>query len=1248
MLNSKEQLDRKLTQLERQKEDLIKKSKSKKKGKDKMANSPPSKRPTTKLRSVETEVKSKGVDPFFKLSLDDMLLEVEKNPTSLGECNVVMIQSIEPIPTHLMKGINLSQDSWMDALKIFSKLEETDENKKLLCKICTVLLGAQAENLDAINGHAVLLCFLKCMAESDPKQSIGHGLLYLLCSKSLKLPIKWKHVIQEKIENHLISFSKSDEPEALDKVIFAKWEMEKEIKGVYNEGMDNLFELSGLGSIKEQFFHIYQLFTSFKERGMDIQGKRLNILLMGNPGTGKTTVAKFYAQFLADLGILSGTAFVDITGAKLVQNGVKELQKHLDSIEEQNGGMLFIDEAYQLDPSKESNGRHCVDLLLTEIESKTGRLVVAFAGYEKNIQELMTYNDGLHSRFPYQFVLEDYSDEMLHDILISLIRKLNFTVEDGFYGIPIKAFVKRIASMRGKKGFGNARQVQNSLDKVMERQAMRLKEENNENKFELLLSDLLGPNPIDVIKSCKPWLDLKKMIGLSKVKESVEALLTLSKRNYELEIQLKPINYPILNKIFIGNPGTGKTTVAKLYGHILKELGFLSDGEVVIKNPSDFVGSVLGESEKNTLQILKSTVGKVLIIDEAYGLYSTANIYGKAVIDTIVAEVQNTPGDDRCVLLLGYSDKMRELLDKSNEGLSRRFDANQPFEFTDYSKDELMKIFNLKMSRLEQTCSQESLFAAIDVLEREKMKQNFGNGGSVDNIIRNAISRMNGRKGSELLPEDFDPNYNTPPINVDDLFADMLDCSDLKSRMKAWQNKLEKTGLMGTDPELPMCIKFLGPPGTGKTTSARIMGKYYRSLGILADDTVVEASASDLIGQFVGQTSLKTKAKFEEALGKVLFIDEAYRLSPGNNTGGYAKEALDEIVDLITKPKFHRKIIIILAGYERDIKHLMNANPGLASRFSESVSFHNFSSAQCLDLLCGLLAAKNFKLSRDEELLTLFDKLISKPNWGNGRDIGAIKEQLISEGLKLITAESINSNSTFTLPLDLVRRCLTELIELRETSSAVDEKPVLPMENLSLQLREAQDTHPKVKVDHSNKAIDPHEVLDNETKDQRDAGVTDAVWQQLQLDINEREKEDKYCEKLINQANEEKNRLQKTKEELERLKLLILEQSILIEDNKESDEDEKRRKRQKIEEQRQLQEQERLMKLLVDENERREQAAALKARRAEERREIEVRAQEKIRELGVCPANFVWIKQSGGYRCAGGSHFIHNAQLGVQ
>jgi len=198
---------------------------------------------------------------------------------------------------------------------------------------------------------------------------------------------------------------------------------------------------------------------------------------------------------------------------------------------------------------------------------------------------------------------------------------------------------------------------------------------------------------------------------------------------------------------------------------------------VVSKTPADFVGSVLGESEKNTKGIIKSAQGKVLLVDEAYGLYpggksagSTADPYKTAVIDTIVADVQSTPGDDQCVLLLGYKDQMTEMMERSYPGLSRRFPLSDAFHFDDFNDEELKQILELKLEKQGLGATEEAKSVAIEVLRRARDRPNFGNGGEVENLISRAKQGEQNRSLSMdldgpvsdilFLPQDFDENFD--------------------------------------------------------------------------------------------------------------------------------------------------------------------------------------------------------------------------------------------------------------------------------------------------------------------------------------------------------------------------------------------------------------------------------------------------------------------------------------------------------
>lgn len=250
--------------------------------------------------------------------------------------------------------------------------------------------------------------------------------------------------------------------------------------------------------------------------------------------------------------------------------------------------MIFIDEAYQLTSPQNFGGKEVLDFLLPEMENNVGKIVFVLAGYDKEMESFWEHNPGLRSRVPYTLRFSDYEDKELLSILSGLVDKewqgrMKIDEEGGIKGLSGRIAIRRLGAMRGKPGFGNARAVQNLLSVIRERQANRLSalRMKNLSPDPLLLTrgDIIGPAPANVEEQSSAWKKLKIMIGLRAVKDEVTNLFRMMKTNYERELKEKFPYAVSFNRVLIGNPGTGKTTVAKLYGEILKDLGILSNGE---------------------------------------------------------------------------------------------------------------------------------------------------------------------------------------------------------------------------------------------------------------------------------------------------------------------------------------------------------------------------------------------------------------------------------------------------------------------------------------------------------------------------------------------------------------------------------------------------------------------------------------------------------------------------------------------
>jgi parallel beta-helix repeat protein len=237
---------------------------------------------------------------------------------------------------------------------------------------------------------------------------------------------------------------------------------------------------------------------------------------------------------------------------------------------------------------------------------------------------------------------------------------------------------------------------------------------------------------------------------------------------------------------------------------------------------------------------------------------------------------------------------------------------------------------------------------------------------------------------------------------VDDLLSDldtMVGLPGVKSEVHAVVDEIQvnewrkRAGLsIGT---VSHHLIFAGAPGTGKTTVARTYGQLLKSLGVLSKGQFREVSRRDLVGQYIGHTAEKTSVVFEESLGGVLFIDEAYTLSRQSGANGdFGQEAIDTLVKLMED---HRdEVAVIVAGYTDEMQKFLDANPGLASRFSKTIEFENYSPADLVQITGRMVAGGDYELDSDAIpiLMRHFATIAEDANFGNARDARRLFEGL--------------------------------------------------------------------------------------------------------------------------------------------------------------------------------------------------------------------------------------------------------------
>jgi SpoVK/Ycf46/Vps4 family AAA+-type ATPase len=529
----------------------------------------------------------------------------------------------------------------------------------------------------------------------------------------------------------------------------------------FEELMEEFNSLIGLEGIKKKL-HEYTSYLNFikirRKKGFaDVDKINLHAVFTGNPGTGKTTVAKMLGKLYNQLGLLSKGHVYEVDRSDLVAEYIGQTApKAKEAIKKAKGGVLFIDEAYSLsrkDDDTKDFGKEVIEVLVKEMSDGDGDIAVVVAGYPEQMNNFLNSNPGLKSRFNMNFEFTDFKPDELMQIAdyASKKRLISFDEEARVY---LKK--KLIESYRNRsETFGNARFVNTMLDEAKMNMGLRLMKENA-NPEELSQEELSTVKyddlekifttkkhdradiPIDEELLTDSLAQLKLMVGLENVKKEIDELVKLVRFYREIRKDLHQSFS--LHAVFTGNPGTGKTSVARILAQIYKSLGILERGHLIEVDRQALVGEHIGATAQKTRSMIDKAMGGVLFVDEAYSLLGGNNDFGHEAIETLLKRMEDDR-DDFIVIMAGYTKEMQALLE-SNPGLKSRFD--RVIDFADYNEVQLFEIALKQLADQNiypEPDAKAQLKVMLDKIYATRDKY-FGNGRSIRKVVEEAIKNQ--------------------------------------------------------------------------------------------------------------------------------------------------------------------------------------------------------------------------------------------------------------------------------------------------------------------------------------------------------------------------------------------------------------------------------------------------------------------------------------------------------------------------
>ena len=610
--------------------------------------------------------------------------------------------------------------------------------------------------------------------------------------------------------------------------------------------------------VKQKVFNDHRLALNLSPAPVN-----LHAAVMGVKGSGKTSFAQVLYDFYVQNGFIKDGR-LRITDAARWSKSWDDTSPIEKEMSEVPGGMLYIENAASMIASDaRGNKEMMVEALVRELENNKDDTSVILADSPERISQLLAAAD-LRAHIGQVYKLPTLDLEQMMQIAQREAQSRGFVLTEEAK-IAMKSYLSAIPDVSTNDVtqlidtmiINMSERVVNSSQELLQDKAML-----SEIKAEDIPQHKIGAYEQSMRK-------LNDLVGLKKLKYNIESHLNLVRFTQLRRQKGLTATLPPLHMIFTGNPGTGKTTVAKLLGEIYASLGILKTGHVITADRKKLVGQYIGDTEDNTKRILQQAHGNILLIDEAYTLVADPDDkkdFGPKVLECLLEELGKEQ-TDMIIILAGYPDEMESML-KVNKGLQSRFPYT--FHFEDYSEQELVDIAVLTAQNSGYTFSPQALERVRNLIRREmerptsgRDQQHFGNARFVTRLIssqiipnmsRRVLTSVGAEASSQLLsyidvadvPTSVtDTDYPIDEAQISRTLKELDELTGLEDIKQTLRNLVsiarnkQQNGedLAGT---IPLQWTFTGSTGTGKSSVARLLAQLLHAFHLISSDRMTQ------------------------------------------------------------------------------------------------------------------------------------------------------------------------------------------------------------------------------------------------------------------------------------------------------------------------------------------------------------------------------------------------------------------------